>query len=110
MKTLILLAGLLATPAFTMSPAEHAKLAKEYRLRAESFEAQAKKHEAEARKLHARPRSPIAHKWPAMSPEPWVKERQLAMEARRAAKESMEIADNHMRASVEALAEVRNRN
>lgn len=87
------------------APVEHVTVAKQYRLRAEEFEAKARKHEAEAQKMEARPRSALEHKWPAMSRQPWIKERQLAMEARRAAKESFEVADRHMRLSVEALAE-----
>ena len=87
------------------SPAEHVKVSKQYRDRAESFEAKAKQHEEQARKLEKQPRSPMDQKWPSMARQPWVKERQLAMEARRAANESREIADRHMRLGVEALAE-----
>lgn len=91
------------------SPAEHVAVAKEFRLRAENFEAKAKKHEETAQKLQAQPKSAIAHKWPAMSRQPWVKERQLAIEAQRAAKESFDLADRHMRLGVEALADASER-
>jgi hypothetical protein len=84
---------------------EHVEVSKQYRLRAEQFEEKADKHETEAQKLEKQPRSPISHKWPAMSRKPWVKERQLAMHARRAAKESLALADRHLQLSVEALAE-----
>jgi hypothetical protein len=87
------------------TPAEHVKVSKQYRLRAEGFDLKAKQHEDEARKLEKQPRSPIEHKWPAMAKQPWIKERERALEARRAANESREIADRHMRLSVEALAE-----
>ena len=84
---------------------EHVAVAKQYRLQAEEFERKASKHEAEARKLQTSPSNPIAHKWPAMAGRPWEKERQLAMEARRAAAECLEASDRHMRLSVEKLAD-----
>jgi hypothetical protein len=87
------------------SPKEHAFVSKQYRLQAEEFERKAAKHEADARKLQSAHGNPIAHKWPAMAARPSVKERQLAMEARRAAAECLEAADRHMRLSVEKLAE-----
>jgi len=88
------------------TPKDHVAVAKQYRLEAEQFEQKAAKHEEKAMKLEAAPRSPMAHKWPAMAGKPWVKERQLAMEARRAARECLEASDRHMRLSVEKLAEV----
>lgn len=87
------------------TPAEHVAVAKQYRQRAESFKAAAQRHETEARVLEARPRSPLEYKWPAMSRQPWVKERQLAIQARRAASECLAVAERHMRLGVEALAE-----
>jgi hypothetical protein len=84
------------------TPAEHAKVAKQYRLRAEAFETNAKKHEEEARKLQAQPRSPLELKWPAMARKPWERETQLAMQARRAAQEAYAVADKHIRLAVEA--------
>jgi flagellar motor protein MotB len=83
------------------SPADHAKVAKQYRLRAEAFEAKANKHEEEARKLQAQPRSPLEMKWPAMARKPWEREAQLAIEARRAAGEAYAAADKHIRLAVE---------
>jgi hypothetical protein len=87
------------------TPKEHATVAKQYRLQAEEFERKAAKHEAEARKLQASAGNPMAHKWPAMAPRPWEKQRQLAMEARRAAAECLQAADRHMQLSVEKLAD-----
>ena len=87
------------------SATEHSEVSKQYRLRAEHFEAKATQHEEQARKMESRPRTALEHKWPGMSRQPWVKERQLAMHARRAASESYSLADRHMRLSVEALAE-----
>lgn len=84
------------------TPAEHATVAKHYRLRAEAFEAKAQKHEAEAQKLAARPRNPLEVKWPAMARKSWQRESQLAVQARRAAKESYDLADRHIRLAVEA--------
>lgn len=87
------------------TPKEHVEVAKHYRAQAEHFTQKAESHEAEARRLQAAPRSPIEYKWPAMGRQPWIRERQLAMEAHRAAKESLEASDRHMRMSVEQLAE-----
>src|SRR5262245_26609544 len=89
------------------TPKDHIAVAKQYRLQAEQFEQRAAKHEEKARELESAPRSPMAYKWPAMAGKPWVKERQLAMEARRAARECLEASDQHMRLSMEKLAEVR---
>jgi hypothetical protein len=90
----------LAKNAFTA--AEHAEVARQYRIRAESFEAKALMHEEEARKLAKQPLPPMAYKWPAMVQRPAEKESLLAMQARRAARESYELADNHIRRAVEA--------
>jgi hypothetical protein len=87
------------------TPKDHVAVAKQYRLQADQFEKQAVKHEEKAKELESAPRSPMAYKWPAMAGQPWVKERQLAMEARRAARECLEAADRHIRFSVEKLAE-----
>jgi hypothetical protein len=91
---------LLAKEAKT--PAEHAAVAKHYRLRAEAFETKAVKHEEEAAKLAKRPRHPLESKWPAMVRNAADRERKLAMQARRAAKECFDLADQHIRLAVEA--------
>jgi hypothetical protein len=87
------------------TPKDHVAVAKQYRLQAQQFEQKAVEHETTARKLQSSPHSPMSQKWPAMATQPWVKERQLAMEARRAAEECLEAADRHMLLSVEKLAE-----
>jgi len=83
------------------TPGEHAAVAKQFRLRAESFAAKAEKHEAEARKLANGPRIGIDAKWPAMARNTAAKEKQLAMEARRAAQENYALADQHIRFVIE---------
>lgn len=84
--------------------ADHAKVAKEYRLQAESFEARAAEHDATVSRLSKNP-PPIAFKWPSMASPDLVHAKQKAVEARRAARESRELADRHLRMSVEALAD-----
>jgi hypothetical protein len=79
---------------------EHATVAKHYRLRAEAFEAKARQHETEARKLSG-PRIGIDAKWPAMARKTAQREKQLAMEARRAAQENYALADKHIRMVIE---------
>ena len=81
---------------------EHATVAKHYRVAAESFEAQAAKHEAEANRLKTQPKLGLASKWPSMVPKTEEKERTLAMQARRAAQENLELADRHYRLSIDA--------
>lgn len=83
--------------------AEHGDVARQYRLRAEHLEAKAVKHEEKAAELEARPKRPMQAKWPAMARKPWVKEREMAVQARRAAKEAQQLADRHVRLGVETL-------
>lgn len=65
----------------------------EYKDRAAKLEAKAMKHEAEADRMEKASRSnPMLYKWPAMVKGPIERERRLAMEARRAAAESLELA------------------
>jgi hypothetical protein len=77
---------------------EHAAVAKQFRLRAEALEKKAKEHEAQAKNLAS---SPMAVKWPGMMPKALQREKQAAIEARRAAQESYQIADRHLRLAVE---------
>jgi hypothetical protein len=91
-----------AMAASAKTPAEHATVAKHYRLAAESFENKARRHEAEAARLQNRPQLSFNSKWPAMSPKSEQNERTLAMEARRAAQENLQLADRHYRLSIEA--------
>lgn len=79
---------------------EHAMLAREYRLQAESFEAQAEEHEARGASLLPG----IAHKWPAMTPGDHASGRQRAVEARRAARGSRQMAERHVQLAVETQA------
>jgi len=81
--------------------AEHVKVAKLFRLQAEQMEAKAAVHEKKAREYAAAPKSPLAHKWPAMAPQKDRQERELAMQARRAASESLEMAARHTQLAVE---------
>jgi hypothetical protein len=54
------------------------------------------------KRLQARPKSAMEHKWPAMANNQSLeKARQLAVEARRAALESNDLAEFHYRASIE---------
>ena len=85
------------------TPAEHAAVAKQYRLRAELFEAQAAEYEQSA-KRRQQAAGPMIHKWPAMAPPAVQKDKQKAVEARRAARENRELAERHLRDSVESLA------
>lgn len=85
------------------TPAEHLTVAKHYQTRAERFEAEAKRHEDNANRLAKRDNHfPLAHKWPAMAQAPVDRERAKAMQARRAAKECVELAAKHNALSREA--------
>jgi hypothetical protein len=81
--------------------ADHVKVAKMYRLQAEALQAKAAVHEDKATELDAIPKSPLAHKWPAMAPQKGRQERELAMQAQRAARESMALASKHIQLAVE---------
>lgn len=81
--------------------ADHVKVAKMFRLQAEALQAKAAAHEDKAKKLDAQPKSPLAHKWPAMAPSKGRQERELAMQAQRAARESLELASKHIQLAVE---------
>jgi hypothetical protein len=94
---------LIAMAKSAATPAQHAAVAKQYRLRAEALEANASDHEAAARKAEGRPLPPIAHKWPAMYRNTGVeKEKQLAIQARKAAEEARSLAAYHLSRSVES--------
>jgi hypothetical protein len=81
---------------------QHGEVAKQYTLRAEQFEAKAKKHEANAAELAARKNNyAMTHKWPAMIQGPIDREKGLAVEARRAAEESLTLAAKHGQAAVQ---------
>lgn len=83
-----------------VSPSQHATVAKQYRLRAESLEQKAAEHDATANKLRT-VHNPLAHKWPAIGNQAVEREKKLAMQARRAAQECSALADRHIRLAVE---------
>jgi hypothetical protein len=81
------------------TPEEHARVAKQYRLRAEQFEAKAATHEAAAKRMRIHP-NPLAQKWPSANSGA-EREVQLALQARRAAQENYKIAARHVGLAVE---------
>ena len=83
---------------------EHAEVSRHYRLRAAALEAEAAKHEADAA-AYTRSLGAMQYKWPAMAPRALQTAKQKAVEARGAARESMVLADRHLRLSVEAQAD-----
>jgi len=87
--------------AAAVTASDHARVAKQYRLRAESLETKAKQHEQEARRLGSG-HNPMAVKWPAMGRAAAERESRLAVQARRAAQECLARADRHIRLAVEA--------
>lgn len=86
------------------SSGQHAKVAKQYRQHAESFAAQAAAHEKNVRDL-TRASGAAAIKWPGLASGQLQKEKAKAVEARRAERETKELADRHLRLAVEAQAE-----
>jgi hypothetical protein len=102
-KTLASTAKLEQMAEAAQCAAEHGQVAKQYRLRAEQLEARAVEHEKKAAQLEAKPKGPMHAKWPAMARKPWVKERELAVQARRASKEAQQLAERHVQLSVETL-------
>jgi hypothetical protein len=76
--------------------AEHLAVAQAYEARAEKLDAEAVNHEKDADKLAARRGyNPMAAKWPAVAQGPAHRARSLAMQARRQAGESRELAAKH---------------
>lgn len=86
------------------SSTEHARVAKGYRLQADALDARALEFETKVARS-SRNAPPMAHKWPAIAQPDVVKAREQAMDARRAARESRQLADHHIRLSVEARAD-----
>lgn len=86
------------------TPSDHARVAKAYRLQAESFDATAAEHESHVERLTRR-QPAFAHKWPALMSGDIAKAKRQAMDARRAARENRQLADRHVRLAVEAQAE-----
>jgi hypothetical protein len=84
----------MAKEAVTAS--DHATVAKHYRLHAEAQEREAIALEKERGPLPA-----MAHKWPSMVRKAGEKERSLAMQAKRTAKELLALSDKHMKLAIE---------
>lgn len=86
------------------SASEHATVARHYRLHSEAQDRKAIAYEQEAIKLEKeRGQLPaMAHKWPSMVKKAGEKERHLAMQSKRAAKELMALADKHMKLAIES--------
>ena len=75
---------------------EHNEVARLYEQQAATLEAKAKHHEQQADSLASRiNNTAMAHKWPAMVQGPIDRERSKAMQARRAARESLEKMAYH---------------
>jgi hypothetical protein len=85
------------------TPSRHADVARQFRLRAEELNAKAVRHEAEVKRLRAA-RMPHEHKIPEAVQQPLAREREQALQARRAAREAAQMAQRHTNLSVELLA------
>lgn len=92
-----------AQAAEANTAAKHAEVARQYRLHAEALESQAKQYEKEAASL-TRSAGAIVHKFPGMATGQLQKTKTKAVETRRAARETMALADRHIRLAVEAQA------
>jgi len=80
---------------------EHAALAKQYRLRGQDLETKAAANDATAAQL-SRSMGAMRYKWPGMAPRALQEAQRNAVEARRAARESYALAENHLTLAVEA--------
>ena len=83
----------LAKDAKTSS--EHTEVAKQYREHAVSLEKRAVRFEEEARVQDAGPTRAMEQKWPAMIVNARERKAQMAVQARRAAQESLALAERH---------------
>lgn len=87
------------------SAADHADVAKQYRLRAESMTHEAAKLDEQLRKLSSRPQPSIAGKWPEMygnrNSRHATNLRSEALAAKRAAHEATLAAERHYQLAVE---------
>jgi hypothetical protein len=76
--------------------ADHQAVARLYEQRAAEFEAKAKRHDEQAdRMANSEGYNPMKYKWPALAQAPIDSERAKAMQARRAARESLELMARH---------------
>lgn len=79
------------------SATEHKEVATQYTDRALFFETKAKQHDAEVERLtNSRNYNPMAAKWPAVANAPVDYHKRAAMQARRAAEESRQVAATHL--------------
>jgi hypothetical protein len=88
------------------SPADHARVAQQYLWRAKSLEGKADKIERELRSEREGWQPPLATKWPAMVENVRERKERVAMQARRAAKESLELAAQHSKLAGKSLDEI----
>jgi hypothetical protein len=78
------------------TPEQHLAVAKQYELQAKTFEKKAVQHEQRATELRGKQGyNAMQYKWPSMARGQEMRESSLAMQARRAAKESLERAAYH---------------
>jgi hypothetical protein len=88
------------------SPADHLEVARQHEIRAKAFETKAIRYEADADELAKRDGyNPMKHKWPAMVQAPIDRARANGMQARRAAKESLELMAKHQDLAAKAPAQ-----
>jgi DNA anti-recombination protein RmuC len=90
---------LTALAARATTPAQHAEVAERFRSQAETFAAQAAEHEKKA-KQQMRSVNSSSQKFHGLSSRSVQEHKAKAVEARRAALETMALADHHMRMSV----------
>lgn len=78
------------------TPDQHLAVAKQYELQAKTFDQKASQHEKRATELRDKQGyNAMQYKWPSMARGQEMRETSLAMQARRAAKESLERAAYH---------------
>ena len=95
-------APLVAQADVARTSAEHAKVARAFRVQADELQAKADELESHASEL-ARQQGPTTVKWPALSSREYQQAKQQAAEARRGARQNRELAEQHLRQSLEAL-------
>jgi hypothetical protein len=88
------------------TPAEHTQVAQQYLLRAKALEEKADKIERELRAERQGWQPPMATKWPAMVENTRERKERVAMQARRAAKESTELAAHHSKLAGKSLDQI----
>ena len=91
------------------SPAQHANVATQYMARAEALDAKADKLEQELRDSDTRAKTAMDQKWPGLMAGMRERKEKLAMQTRRAAQESRDLAMHHSRLSGRNLDEIAKR-